>query len=212
MTEETATVARLDYSKPPPGYTLTESCGWWPADGKDELVRDDESYDTEADALAAAWAHYKAHNDPSEVVAVVRYMPPIPWWAYPGQLDDVARSAAWAWHDRRLALCRTLDNGVWCPECGSDEAHIEAIDDKTCTQPWCTECDVEMGSMFDDLWPRCLTWTDDQAAEVERWLRDSTAEMPAVLQSDDDTEWLIGGPDDVGRVGAATHIDDGERS
>lgn len=32
-----------------------------------------------------------------------------------------------------------------------------------------------------DIRPRCLTWSDEQVAEVERWLADSAAEMPAVL-------------------------------
>lgn len=27
-----------------------------------------------------------------------------------------------------------------------------------------------------------LTWSDDQVAEVERWLVDSTAELPEVLR------------------------------
>jgi hypothetical protein len=41
------------------------------------------------------------------------------------------------------------------------------------------EREVEFGP---DLWPRALTWSDDQVAEVERWLVDSTAEMPEVLR------------------------------
>lgn len=140
------TIERLDYSKAPPGYAVTESCGWWPADDAGELVREDESFDTEADALTAAWAHYKAKHDPpgcciglvmkgqgatergsycvdfgaSEAFAV-------PAWKG-GKVDAgarlVARAAAWAWHDRRHAL---------------------AI-----------------------MWPRCLAWTDAQVAEVER--------------------------------------------
>ncbi len=42
---------------------------------------------------------------------------------------------------------------------------------------------VEQGEEYGHapLWPRCLTWTDEQVAEVERWLADSTAEMPEVL-------------------------------
>lgn len=86
--------------------------------------------------------------------------------------------------DRRHALYGRLHDGTFCPECHSHDAHVEPIDDKTTTQPWCTECDVEMGGLFDDeLWPRCLTWSDEQVAEVERWLADSTAEMPEVLRS-----------------------------
>jgi hypothetical protein len=38
------------------------------------------------------------------------------------------------------------------------------------------------------LWPRCLTWSDDQVAVVERWLADPTAEMPEVLADEADDE------------------------
>lgn len=209
MTEETCN-DRLDYGRLPPRYRMPAGI--------------------DAAALPAllehAWADFKIHNDPPGL----RTRPWGAGWVFccalvveptPGpravMVDDdgnpytsqaEARAAAWGWHDRRHELCGLLEDGVWCFECGSDEAHVEAIDDKTCTQPWCTECDVEMGGLFDDLWPRMLTWTDDEVAGVERWRQDSTAEQPAVLQPVED-EYLIGGPDDVGRVGAETHIDDG---
>ena len=90
MTEETA--KRLDYSKPPPGYTVRfeDSSGsngdgpplWWY--GAPHYLA---SMGSEAEALAAAWAHHKAHNDPPGLV-----------------VEAEARAAAWAWHDRRLAL------------------------------------------------------------------------------------------------------------
>ncbi len=32
-----------------------------------------------------------------------------------------------------------------CQDCGGHEVHTEPIDATTCTQPWCTKCDVEMG-------------------------------------------------------------------
>lgn len=31
-------------------------------------------------------------------------------------------------------------------------------------------------------WPRCLGWSDEEVAEIERWLSDSMAEMPEVLR------------------------------
>lgn len=99
---------------------------------------------------------------------------------------STARVAAWGWYKRRLALAEKLYHGVWCPECGSDEAHVEAIDEKTTTQPWCVECDVEMGGVCEGIWPRCLTWTDEQVSEVEAWTADTSQPQPAVLQEDDE--------------------------
>ena len=198
-------IQRIDYSKPPPGYTVRfeDSSGangdgpplWWY--GAPHYLA---SMGSEAEALSAAWANHKAHNDPPgmwiERVRPPEYAPrgtTSVWWTYyaggGGLLclfakpdEVVARAAAWAWYDRRLALWEKLHNGAWCPECHSDDAYCEAIDDTRCTQPWCTECDVEMGALFDDQWPAILTWSDDQVAAVERWLVDSTAEMPEVLR------------------------------
>jgi hypothetical protein len=133
---ETTEVARLDYSKPPPGYRIDEQDGEF-----DWYVGDDVSPDngnaslitTEADALREAWEDYKAEHDP----------PGCDSWS--ADWDEAeARTAAWAWHDRRHALAA---NGL----------------------QW--------------LWPACLTWTDDQVAEVEHWLADSTAEMPEALRA-----------------------------
>lgn len=83
------------------------------------------------------------------------------WWVYVGRLcitrrddKDAARAAAWVWHDRRRALYERLKLA-----------------------------EVVMRTFIvDDLWPLMLTWTDGQVAEVENWLRDSTAEMPGVLE------------------------------
>jgi len=174
-------IQRLDYSKPPPGYTVCfeDSSGangdgpplWWY--GAPHYLA---SMGSEAEALATAWAHYKAHNDPQGLTVMSFRACAL------GLPDPAAHDSAWAWYDRCLALWEKLHNGVWCPECHSDDAYCEAIDDTRCTQPWCTECDVEMGALFDDQWPAILTWSDDQISEVERWLADSTAEMPEVLR------------------------------
>jgi hypothetical protein len=64
-----------------------------------------------------------------------------------------ARAAAWSWYERRLALLARLEVA---------EAVMRTF-------------------IVDDLWPVILTWSDDQVAEVERWLVDPTAEMPEVL-------------------------------
>lgn len=175
------------------------SCmGWYFAlAGCDDVPEDGKPRATEADALAAAWAHYKTKQDPPGMLVSHKLKAPaLEWWAAWVFLDGSgrclrvavgaeaeARAAAWAWHDRRYALAESLHNGTFCPDCHSQDAYVEPIDDKTTTQPWCTECDVEMGSLFDDdLWPLLLAATDEQVAEVERWLRDSTAERPEVLR------------------------------
>lgn len=43
-------------------------------------------------------------------------------------------------------------------------------------------CEYRLAPVVPSIWPRCLTWTDEQVAEVERWLQDSTAKMPEVLR------------------------------
>lgn len=140
MDAKTDEVARLDYSKPPPGYevaTPDEDCeGWWPKD-----------------ALAAAWVHFEAHNDPPGVIPCgplglfVTFGPGLPLF--------LSRAAAWAWHDRRHALVGPIE--------------LRESGEYRTTWP-------------DPAWPRCLTWSDEQVAEVERWLVDSTAKMPEVLR------------------------------
>lgn len=45
-------------------------------------------------------------------------------------------------------------------------------------------CEYRLAPVVPSIWPRCLTWTDEQVAEVEHWLRDSAAEMPEVLRSE----------------------------
>jgi hypothetical protein len=154
---ETTEVARLDYSKPPPGYRIDEQDGEF-----DWYVGDDVSPDngnaslitTEADALREAWEDYKAEHDPPglDVGEIEEEAPENDGWCFTVGCDSwsadwdeaEARTAAWAWHDRRHALAA---NGL----------------------QW--------------LWPACLTWTDDQVAEVEHWLADSTAEMPEALRA-----------------------------
>lgn len=120
MTEET--VQRLDYSKPPPEYTADGQ--WWshPPDEPSKLVFLGGHVDTrnvarvapDDGALAAAWAHYKTHNDPprlhpndsSERMAAAFACPVAEW-----------RAAAWAWHDRRHALAARLTLQDAWPRC-----------------------------------------------------------------------------------------------
>lgn len=73
--------------------------------------------------------------------------------------DDTLRGGAphrlGGWHEARRALAGRIDRA---------EGVTFAADDR--------------GS----VWPTVLTWSNEQVAEVERWLIDSTAEMPEVLR------------------------------
>ena len=94
-----ADIQRIDYSKPPPGYTVRfeDSSGangdgpplWWY--GAPHYLA---SMGSEAEALAAAWAHYKASNDPLGLVATrsVSY-----------EEQQAARDAAWEERHRVIA-------------------------------------------------------------------------------------------------------------
>lgn len=109
-----------------------------------------------------AWSEWKAKNDPP---GFTLYRNGPTWsWAIdvadgvvvgePYAVVEDARRHAWKWYDRRRALARVVRH-----------------------QP-----DDSILNMVRLVWPRCLTWSDEQVAEVERWLVDSTAEMPEVLR------------------------------
>jgi predicted RNA-binding Zn-ribbon protein involved in translation (DUF1610 family) len=206
----------LDYSKPPPGYavrfedsSVQDGSGpplWWWGDPHYAA-----SVESEAEALAAAWAHYKAHNDPPglDVNAWGFGQRGIEaaWWR--PLSDDAAlasaRTAAWAWYDRRLAVhARVADDPRHridfcgscgaenepqeedeCPECGSTSSLISTWGEQQAERYRTGERYTDPDPGIDDAsptWPRCLTWSDEQVAEVERWLVDSTAELPEVLR------------------------------
>ena len=105
---------RLDYSKPPDGYTVSTQ-GWSAYSGAWALVGTANAY-TYPDALGWAWVHYKRMNDPP--------LPHHPWRShgYAGHKfefafttpeggtiltttdrpDDMARAAAWRWYDTNV--------------------------------------------------------------------------------------------------------------
>ena len=198
MTEETyrkgpftTDVQRLDYSKPPPEYTASEDpkepmCilsdglyfnsnrGWWRSDGQPLRWH----------TIASTWAYYKAHSDPPGMTVAwepaddccgavgagdweVTLGSPdgttmVAWWrtaeskdagAESGALRAAARAAAWAWYDRRLTLLAKLE--------------LAEV--------------VTRQYIADDLWPAIVSWSDAQVALAERWLVDSTMELPEVL-------------------------------
>lgn len=151
-------VPRLDYSKPPLKYLvhdLNDDGWWWRVDEPEDGCT--SPYETEAEAVAAAWAHHKAHNDPPGMRVVgeggtARAKRPRParWRIYVlgavsgyyRETRRLARSEAWDRYDRRLALAGRLV--------------VQFHEDQR------------------PAWPHCLTWPDDQVAEVERKLDGNT--------------------------------------
>lgn len=181
MTEETA-ITMLDYSKPPPGYTIVLHMMMVRLPGGvliAPLIDGESAVRGEAQLLGAAWSHYKAEHDPpgmwSEWEADDKHFDPTGDgdWTIDRESPDgfrhnvahgrhrsvggpaFARATAWTWHDRCDALADRINTAI-----------LESVQ---------VDSDVPM-------WPRCLTWSDEQVAEVERWLQDSTAEMPEVLR------------------------------
>lgn len=110
-------IQQLDYSRPPPGYLvhdLNDDGWWWRVDEPEDGCL--SPYETEVEALAAAWAHYKASNDPpgcSELFCCAGLDADgeqIRGWKFRFGIasDEVlyaaallSRTAAWDWYDRR---------------------------------------------------------------------------------------------------------------
>lgn len=161
------TVVRLDFSKPPPGYEISEEpdpddAEWGFESGPPWCARLRPLWAhvewtsawvvTEAAALAAAWAHYRARHDPPGFPeSAVDHVDTLR-----ADVEREIRAAAWARYEHRLALWTKLDVA---------EAVMRTF-------------------IAEDLWPECLDWGDRQVGEVERWLTDSTAEMPVILREE----------------------------
>lgn len=109
---------------------------------------------------ARRWAQHKAHNDPPGLTTrrgphgagfIIGERNSPIYGAHDS--DEAARAAAWAWYDRRLALFALSDAAEG----------------------------LRGTATASTAWPRCLTWSDAQVTEVERWLVDSTTDLPEVL-------------------------------
>ena len=105
--KERSQVARLDRTQPPPGYTLTPSCGVWVADKRGQLIREADSFDDEANAIAAAWDHYEREHDPPGMVVWLDALAgdDVWWWGDedrnygPQEREEAdARAAAWVYY------------------------------------------------------------------------------------------------------------------
>lgn len=195
-------IQRIDYSKPPPGYSAHVLAGASGVNSRGEsrvvpsqhatmppvtplkCGRDFDWYSTQDASTAAAWAYHKAHNYPPGLR--VSYVLTVGWIVMveePKRLHihtevsaASARTAAWAWHDRRLTLAAKLDVAL-------------IVDDEPFKgQTIRTVVPAGEARHFDGeqrpyaAWPCILTWSDEQVSSAERWLLDSTAEMPEVLR------------------------------
>lgn len=104
MTQETD-VEMLDYSKPPTGYRVGhKGFSLYSQDGDYVRIVTRIASST-AEALAAAWARYKAERDPPGMTVQSFRARAL------GLPDPEARVAAWAWHDRRHALAARIETG-----------------------------------------------------------------------------------------------------
>jgi hypothetical protein len=159
-------VARLDKSRPPPGYGI-DRCGivahmGWPEDGHF--------------TLASAWAHYETRHDSPGMTLE-------PYWATVsgstrwdvqalGQCvarfyeEQKARAAAWAWYWRRVALADRVGRECSLVTETLFRGHNVGLPS--------TRVPVE-------VWPCTLTWSEEQVVEVERWLAEG-GETPEVLR------------------------------
>lgn len=169
----------LDYGKPPPGWSPIHACGY--EDGTFyRCMRGGTGYrgETIEEVKAAAWAHYKTEHDPpgmrvigtgdaDQTFAGVRHF----FLSHTGQAENSAaraeaRVVAWAWHDRRLALA------------GRVLAEVSIASERLYGG---LNVGLPSSRAPLEIWPRCLTWTDEQVAEVEAWMQDRGQTMPTVL-------------------------------
>jgi hypothetical protein len=151
--DETMTVERLDRSRPPPGYHHSCPIGV-AALGQGPVDR----------ALAAAWDHYEKRNDPPGLRSHnaphgrARWSlvgPPMVTFVIADHATlDAARAAAWSRYWRRVALSISVNTDT-----------LDRIQSQSIRDPW----------------PRCLAWSDEEVADVKRWLADG-GEVPEVLR------------------------------
>lgn len=162
-------IERLDFSKPPPGYMgpdeNTMRCCWHMSAPADDYFS--ACQDTPQEALVHAWAHYQERHDPPRFLVSDDGEGHAAWLLPDGlTTNDVeynpgyateaeARAAAWAHYKARLTLAERVESLLLAPGVAAE--------------------------VVAESWPCCLTWSNEQAAAVERWLVDSTAEMPEVF-------------------------------
>lgn len=169
-------VDRLDFSKPPPVYELTQlddGMWWW---GETSEWLDGTSYMDREAALKAAWAHCKARHDPPSM---------------------------WSGYCAVLPLCDQYRPrmGVSIPGVARLELYVNAERPGTCEEAkamgraaaWAHYVDaVEVSEMLDDeasaqrcAWPIPLRWTTEERHDVRFWLESPPTDgikIPEVLR------------------------------
>lgn len=156
------TVERLDYSKPPPGCEIVNKGERWHGviDGLLVFVMASQS-----DVLAAAWTDHKARRDPpglrvdSEEADWYVQVLDLPHYDAPGHIGPARFFTS---EDEARAVAR-----AWY------DWRLALYEQLSM---------ITFSGLRTPLWPRMLAWSDDQVDEVDRWLVDSTAEMPEVLR------------------------------
>jgi hypothetical protein len=183
-----AEITRLDINEPPPDYAIREV-----EIAGERLWRwyEGEVFTWREGAIDDAWGRYQARHDPPGMTLLGGF------FCSPRTNPKAAeaRAAAWAWYWRRVAVAAALERSprFRIDHCGDCKAEHEPLAVDRCPQcghrgslisTWgmaqaeryrtgeryttkTGEHDQEVGP---DLWPRALTWSDEQTAEVERWL------------------------------------------
>jgi len=164
MAEETE---RLDYSKRPPDSQIMQSTmGCWHARIFGSVTACQR---TSAGAIGDAWAAWKVKNDPPGMR--------IDWDAVTGHGFTVDTGAA--------SIRENVVAGP--PALGGSEAGERArATARAAAWTWHDRrlaLSLRLGALDGVTnWPAALTWSDEQVAEVERWLVDF-AVLPEVLRT-----------------------------
>jgi hypothetical protein len=137
-----------------------------------------DGYTATADARAAAWAwHDRRHALAGQIVTVLEYGDDFD--------DDGERKVGRRVETTPARLIDVVGPMVvvdFDKTSERDHMHVAAVVADLVSRGRADfEGDAPIDMVHFGAWPRCLTWSDEQVAEVERWLADSTAEMPEVL-------------------------------
>ncbi len=162
--QPSSAVARLDFTKPPPGFGElfehpTEGC-WHVQPGTTDFYT--RCFFDKTAALADAWDHHERRHDPPGMWSGWRMCGPLKYEPNAGvivpavahlelwlpeelrqhsasQAMEAGRRFCWVWYRRRAKLAKRIDS-------------------------------FDLDPVIVSSWPRCLTWLEGQVDEVESWL------------------------------------------
>jgi len=195
-TDTVRSVARCNYSEPPPGFDV------WYDDGQREdgepdpdcvgfyfardvlnnevLPADGKPLRTYALAVAAAWALFRTENDPPGLQVAV--------WPHE-KASDPPTAVTFNWLARDVGEPWKVKATPWFE---GPEAEIDA---RRAAWKWYDdrlEFEPEEGCLLEDhdgapvpaapVWPSCLAWPDRTVVEVKAWTADPDAPLPEVLR------------------------------